>query len=226
MAEAWPGSGPSGRIRGMQVAPFIEEKAKELRGLLAGAMCLVLVGPMGAGKSSVLRAFEDDIRDQHRVVHVGLPRGDDAAMVGLATTAAQLDDPGLQEQVQDPNIPWAEKLEQVRSRLERMSRDTIVVIDEPILEVEASPRDELFVGRAVDISRALLQLRGPKRVIATERGVPVPGGDVVALSGLSWAEGLAELPEEVARVGPSRSTKRRSRSIRVTPGSMSATWAS
>jgi tetratricopeptide (TPR) repeat protein len=184
----------------MDVAPFIEAKAKELRGrLLTGAMCLVLVGPVGAGKSSVLRAFEDGVRDQARVVHVGLPRGDDAAMVALATTAAQIDDPGLQEQVKDPKVPWAAKLEQVRRRLERMSRDAIVILDEPVLDVAAAPHEELFVERAVDMTNALLQLRGPKRVIAAEKAVSGLGDvEIVRLPGLSWAEGLAALPEEIA----------------------------
>ncbi|HSN98045.1 MAG TPA: hypothetical protein VLS89_07090 [Candidatus Nanopelagicales bacterium] len=154
---------------------MVQAAAVEIAGLIeAGVTRVGLSVPAGADKRALLGRIEASLSGRRQVVRMELPDGDDAGMVALGLGAAQLEVqyPGLLEHVRSPEARWRTKLEKLRAAVEKAS-GPVILIDEPRFEPAVAPQEELFARRAIELTEALLDVRGAT-VVLVSRWIP-PG---------------------------------------------------
>lgn len=162
------------------MAVHLDEALDELRARLhAGARRIAIRAPLGSGKTTVLRGLAASLASTRRVVHVELPEGDDAALVAIVETAIQLGKrtPDLLSRVvsahEPARVPWASRLAAVEEALRSVGDDLLILLDGPRFQPSGGVEGELFAQRAVDVTRALLDVSRGAVVLA---GAWIPEG--------------------------------------------------
>ncbi|KYF49618.1 hypothetical protein BE04_51055 [Sorangium cellulosum] len=162
------------------MAVLLEEAIEQLRERIeAGAPRIAIQAPPGFGKTTVLRGLAASLAGRRRIVRIGLPEGDDAALVALVEAAAQLDGgtPALLERVvprhEPARVAWADRIAAVREALSCAGDDLLLLVDGPRFQTTPGAESELFARRAVELTETLLAARAGTLVLA---GSWVPDG--------------------------------------------------
>jgi tetratricopeptide (TPR) repeat protein len=185
------------------------DAAKEaLDALDAGEKGVAIVGPEGSGKSTAIDLLRSrlDARGT-KVVHVAFPqRGDDAAMVGLASLATQVAKPGdhTLSELCDPGVPWARKLKSVVDGLS--GTGATLLLEDPFTRERFNSTPSVFSLRATALSDALLALPDTKTVVAarvssmsTQFEVQARSNPSDVLLPVKWHGQLADAARQLAR---------------------------
>lgn len=201
------------------MAVLLEEAVQQLRDRIdGGERRLALHAAHGFGKTAVLAGLAAALTGSRPVVRVGLPAADDAAQVALVQAAAQLlfARPDLLECVVPPReparMPWAARIEALRGALSSAGDQALILVDEPRFDPGSNPEGQLFAGRAVEITQALMGAPGVvvlagawiPRGVAQDAGVRLPllprSDDIVARRMNERARAHGPLPPVVVRI--------------------------
>lgn len=151
----------------MGQAPFIEAAVEEVSALIGrGERRIDLNLRAGPERTAALERLHTSLESQRRqVVHVDMPMGDDASMVGLTLSAAQLEkqDPELLGLIESPDVPWKEKLERVQAAAAKASEAVFLVEDSRFPEdspVSSAYDEELFTRYAAQVANMLRDVPG------------------------------------------------------------------
>jgi len=145
-----------------------------------------IIVPPGFGKTELLLNVEEQLRSSRRVLRVSFPLGDDAALAALVDTAGGLSRDLLNRVMpveRAAGLRWSARLADVEAALSKAEEETVLLVDEPRFDHRVEPGEELFAGRAVEMTAMLLRAhRGPKvlvgrlpRMIVADADAPLSG---------------------------------------------------